>query len=328
MKKTVPLYLAPMAGFTDHAFRLICRRFGADFFVSEMISAKALHYRDEKTATLARITSDEGPTAIQIFGSDPDIMAEAARMLSEGSYHGCRSDVPPSAIDVNMGCPMKKIVSNGEGSALMKDPDKIYAIVRAMTAATPLPVTVKMRTGWDADHRNAVECALAAKEGGAKGIAVHGRTKEQLYAPPVDPDTIAAVKRAVGDTPVIANGGITGADDAVRMLELTGCDGLMIGQAAIGNPWVFREIRCALSGRSCPPPDLSERIAVAKDHLTLLAADKGEYTAVREGRPHLARYAKGLRGGARFRERINRAESLSELFSQLDGLADGTAENS
>ncbi|MGM9636458.1 MAG: tRNA dihydrouridine synthase DusB [Eubacteriales bacterium] len=326
-KKTTSLWLAPMAGFTDHAFRLICRRFGADFFVTEMISAKALHYKDEKTATLARISHDEGPTAIQIFGSDPEIMAEAAESLSMGSYHGCTSEKLPIAIDVNMGCPMRKIVSNGEGSALMRDPDKIYAIVKSMTNATALPVTVKMRTGWDRDHLNAVECALAAKEGGAKGITVHGRTREQLYAPPVDADTIAAVKRAVGETPVIANGGITCADDAKRMLEITGCDGLMIGQAAIGNPWIFREIRYALSGLPYPQPDLTERIAVAKDHLAILAADKGEYTAVREGRPHLARYAKGLRGGARFRERINHAESISELYLELDKLTDGAAEN-
>lgn len=312
-KKAISLWLAPMAGFTDHAFRLICRKFGADFFVTEMISAKALHYKDEKTAALARISHEEGPTAIQIFGSDPDIMAQAAESLSGGSYHGCISEKVPVAIDVNMGCPMRKIVSNGEGSALMRDPDKIYAIVKAMTNAIALPVTVKMRTGWDSNHLNAVECALAAKEGGAKRIAVHGRTREQLYAPPVDAVTIAAVKRAVGETPVIANGGISSADDAKRMLELTGCNGLMIGQAAIGNPWVFREIQCALSGLPYNPPDLSERVAVAKDHLAILAADKGEYTAVREGRPHLARYAKGFRGGARFRERINHAESLSEL---------------
>lgn len=320
--KTTPLWLAPMAGFTDHAFRLICRKFGADFFVTEMISAKALYYKDEKTATLARIFHDEGPTAIQIFGSDPDIMAIAAKSLTEGSYHGCQSEKDPIAIDVNMGCPMRKIVSNGEGSALMQSPDKIYAIVRAMTAATSLPVTVKMRTGWDSNHLNAVECALAAKEGGAKGITVHGRTREQLYAPPVNLDTIAAVKRAVGETPVIANGGITCADDAKRMLEITGCDGLMIGQAAIGNPWIFREISCALSGLPYTQPDLTKHISVAKEHLAILAADKGEYTAVREGRPHLARYAKGLRGGARFRERINHAESLSQLYQELDKLAD------
>lgn len=317
----IPLILAPMAGVTDHAFRLICRRFGADFSVSEMISAKALHYKDEKTAVLAKITADEGPIALQIFGSEPDIMAEAAASLTNGSYHGCKSSARPVAIDVNMGCPMKKIVSNGEGSALMRDPRKITEIVRAMTAATDLPVTVKIRTGWNAASINAVECALAAVEGGAKAITVHGRTREQLYAPPVDLETIAAVKRAVGGIPVIGNGGIASAADALTMLE-TGCDGLMIGQAAVGNPWIFREIRAALNGLPFTPPTIAERIATAKEHLAILAADKGEYTAVRESRHHLGKYVKGMRGGAAFREQSNHAERLSDLCDALDRLGE------
>ncbi len=320
-KARIPLILAPMAGVTDRAFRRICRAYGADFSVSEMISAKALHYKDEKTADLAGIGTDEGPVAIQIFGSEPEIMAEAASLLTAGSYFGCRSTAAPAAIDINMGCPMRKIVSNGEGSALMRDPVRIEAIVRAMAGATDLPVTVKLRSGWDGDHKNAVECALAAVEGGAKAVAVHGRTREQLYAPPVDLEVIAAVKRAVGDVPVIGNGGIASAADARAMLTATGCNGLMIGQAAVGNPWIFREIRAALEGTVFIPPTTAERIATAKAHLRLMAEDKGEGSAVRECRHHLGKYVKGMRGGAAFREKINHADSVDALCGALDEIA-------
>lgn len=326
-KSHVPLILAPMAGLTDRAFRLICRAHGADLTVSEMISAKALHYRDAKTADLAKIEADEGPVAIQIFGSEPEIMAEAAALLTNGSYHGCKSTARPVAIDINMGCPMRKIVSNGEGSALMKDPAKIEAIVRAVVGATPLPVTVKLRSGWATDHKNAVECALAAIQGGARAIAVHGRTREQLYAPPVDLEIIAAVKRAAGGVPVIGNGGIASATDALAMLAATGCDGLMIGQAAVGNPWIFDEIRAALSGKSYAPPTPAERIEAAKAHLRLMAEDKGESSAVRECRHHLGKYARGMRGGAAFREWINRAGTLDMLLVALDRLLDENGES-
>lgn len=320
-KVRVPLILAPMAGLTDRAFRLICRAYGADFAVSEMISAKALHYRDAKTAGLAKIGDGEGPVAVQIFGSEPGIMAEAAAMLTDGSYAGCRSTAVPAAIDINMGCPMRKIVSNGEGAALMRDPGKIEAIVRAVAGATYLPVTVKLRAGWDAGQRNAVECALAAIEGGAKAIAVHGRTREQLYAPPVDLETIAAVKKAAGEIPVIGNGGIACGADAWAMLAATGCDGLMIGQAAVGNPWIFREIRAALDGRSYTMPAPAERIGTAKEHLRLMVEDRGEGTAVRECRRHLGKYVRGMRGGAAFRERINRAGTPDALCAALDEIA-------
>lgn len=358
MTRRPPLALAPMAGVTDHAFRRLCHAFGCDYSVTEMISAKALHYRDEKTAILARIRADEGPVAVQIFGSEPDIMAEAAAKLTDGSYDGCLSDAPPIAIDVNMGCPMKKIVSNGEGSALLKDPERIYAIVSAMAAATDLPITVKLRVGWDSAHRNAPECALAAVSGGARAITVHGRTREQLYAPPIDLETIAAVKRAVGTVPVIANGGITDVRSAAEMLRITGCDGLMIGQASMGRPWIFTEL-ADLSARlpegssalrklfrlpippnaidgcdridGCDPEtaglpplgiptDAAAVMAIAKLHLRLIADDKGETTAVREGRHHLAWYARGLRGGAKFREEINHLTGLAEVFDAIDRL--------
>ncbi len=313
------LVLAPMAGITDHTFRLLCREMGADYTVSEMISAKALCYRDLKTATLAQIRKDEGPTALQIFGSEPQIMAEAAGMLEENSYTGCISEVKPIAIDINMGCPMRKITGNGEGSALMKNPERIYDIVRAVSSAIKLPVTVKIRTGWDSEHVNAVECALAAEEGGATAIAVHGRTREQLYRPPVDRGTIAAVKKSVG-IPVIANGGIASGIDARKMLAETGCDGLMIGQAAEGNPWIFAEISAALKGLPYTPPTAEERLTMGERHVRLLTADKGERTGVREARRPLAHYSHGMKGAAAFRLAVNQAESAAELLTLIENL--------
>ncbi len=310
------LLLAPMAGVTDYAFRALCIACGAEYTVSEMVSAKAMHYRDEKTALLARIRREELPMAVQLFGSEPAILSEAAVLLTEGSYRGCISESPPSAIDLNMGCPVRKVVSNGEGSALMKDPHKIYDIVRAVCRATALPVTVKIRAGWDAAHKNAVEVALAAEEAGAAALTVHGRTREQLYRPPVDYEIIARVKDALY-IPVIANGGIFSAEDALRVRRITGCDGLMIARGAEGNPMIFSEIRAALEGKSYQNPSSHELLCIARKHVELLCRDKGENVGVREARKHLAWYVRGLRGAAAFRGKINSAATAEALFELL-----------
>lgn len=312
-KENFRLVLAPMAGITDRAFRTVARRHGASFCVSEMVSAKAIHFGDKKTATLADCHGEKN-IAIQIFGSEPEIMAEAAGKLSCGDFGS------PDMIDINMGCPMKKIVSNGEGSALMKDPELIYKIVSAVSRAATLPVGVKIRTGWDSAHINAPECALAALDGGASVIAVHGRTREQLYAPPVDYETIAEVKSAIGTRAiVIGNGGICDAASAVRMLEC-GVDGLMIGQGALGRPWIFDEISAALSGKEFILPSIADRIETAKEHMRLIADEKGEYAAVHEGRRHLMHYVKGMRGAAEFRGRICLCERLEDVIAELEGM--------
>ena len=313
------LMLAPMAGVTDYAFRRLCKRCGAEFTVSEMVSAKAMHYRDEKTATLARIRASELPMAVQIFGSEPDIMAEAAEMLTKGDYRGCVSETPPSAIDINMGCPVRKIVTNGEGSALMKNPTLVYDIVKAVSKATPLPVTVKIRAGWDLAHMNAIEVALAAEEAGAKAVTVHGRTREQLYQPPVNYEIIARVKDAL-HIPVIANGGINSAEDAIRVKKETGCDGLMIARGAEGNPVIFSEILAALEGRVYQEPGYKELLGMAREHIALLCEDKGESVGIREARKHLAWYVKGIRGAASFRNAVNSTWTLPELMCLIDEL--------
>lgn len=307
------ILLAPMAGVTDHAFRVLCHRMGCDRTVSEMISAKAIHYKDEKTATLARIRADEGPVVLQIFGAEPEIMAEAADLLTRGAYHGCTSEAAPVGIDINMGCPMKKITGNGEGSALMKNPVLIEKIVRSVKLATPLPVSVKLRAGWDSSSVNAVECALAAEAGGADLVAVHGRTREQLYRPPVDREIIAAVKRAV-KVPVIANGGIDSAKSAAEMLAETGADGIMIGQAAEGNPWLFAELAAARDSKPYTPPTWEERMTLAIEHIHLLVEDKGEYIGIREARRHMGHHCKGMPGATIYRDAVCQAETAAEML--------------
>ncbi len=316
------ILLAPMAGVTDHAFRVLCHRMGCDRTVSEMISAKAIHYKDVKTATLARIRADEGPVVLQIFGAESEIMAEAADLLTRGAYHGCRSEAAPAGIDINMGCPMRKITANGEGSALMKSPEQIGRIVQAVKAATPLPVSVKLRAGWASGSVNAVECALAAEEAGADLIAVHGRTREQLYRPPVDQDIIAAVKAAV-KIPVIANGGIDSPQTAKAMLAKTGADGIMIGQAAEGNPWLFAELAAHRAGLPYTPPTYDRRMELAVEHIHLLIADKGEYIGVREARRHLGHHCKGMPGATDFRDAVNSAETAAELFRLVEDFRRG-----
>ena len=230
-----PFLLAPMAGVTDAPFRALCRAQGAALTCTEMVSAKALVYHDEKTKQLLWSPPDEHPGAAQIFGHEPEVMAEAAPMALE--YSG--ADI----LDINMGCPMPKIAGNGDGSALMRDPEKAARIVEAVTHAVPVPVTVKMRKGWDADHITAVECAKACEQAGAAAITVHGRTRKQMYAPPVDLDVIAEVKRRVKSIPVIGNGDIVDGKSAADMFAKTGCDGIMVGRASFGHPWIFREIK-------------------------------------------------------------------------------------
>ncbi|MBQ9116054.1 MAG: tRNA dihydrouridine synthase DusB [Clostridia bacterium] len=295
------LVLAPMAGVTDRAFRALSVSMGAGMTVSEMISAKAIWYKDKKTALLSEFSPEEEPFSIQLFGSEPEIMAHAAAEL-EGRYPTL------AAIDINMGCPMPKITGNGEGSSLMRSPELAGRIVKAVKDAVNLPVSVKMRTGWDETCLNAPYLAQVVEQSGADLICVHGRTRKQLYAPPVDKKTIAAVKRSVS-VPVLANGGIYTAADAISMLEETGCDGLAIGQGAMGNPWIFRQITEALSGNTEYQPDIGERREVALRHLELLLHFKGDYIGSREARRHMAYYMKGIYGSASARDSLNHAEN-------------------
>ncbi len=302
------LFLAPMAGYTDRAMRRICREMGAEYLTSEMVSAKALTFGDKKSLRLSRIEEDELPCAIQLFGSECDIMAEGARILSSGAPGGAL----PTAIDLNFGCPVRKIAGNGEGSALMRSPQRIEAIVRAVVLATPLPVTVKIRAGWSESERNAVECARAAEAGGASMICVHGRTRMQFYGGKADLQIIRDVKQAVS-LPVVGNGDIQSLSDAKRMLEVTGCDGLMIGRGAVGNPFLFRELSDTLAGKPYTPPTVHELMAVAFRQLDYAIEDKGEVVAVLESRKQIAAYISGVRGAAALRGAINSASSADEL---------------
>lgn len=316
------IMLAPMAGVTDYAFRTLCRRCGAEYTVSEMVSAKAMHFRDEKTAQLARIRREEAPMAIQIFGSEPEIMAEAACSLEKGSYRGYISEIPPAAIDINMGCPVRKIVTNGEGSALMNRPELVFDIVKAVVSAVTIPVTVKIRAGWSQNSKNAVEVALAAEEAGASLITVHGRTREQLYRPPVDLFIIAEVKAHL-HIPVVGNGGIASGADALKMKRETGCDGVMVAQGAEGNPLLFREITAAFEGCEYEKPSCHELLCLAREHMELLCEDKGEIVGVREARKHLAWYVTGMRGATAFRGAVNQAVTKQELLELLNRMENG-----
>ena len=307
--------LAPMAGFSDYAMRRICFEYGAEYSVTEMVSAKATVYNDKKTLTLAKITRDEAPTAIQIFGSEPSVMAEAAGILSQFSGGGAL----PVAIDINMGCPVHKIYSNGEGSALMKKPSLIYDITRAVADATPLPTTVKIRLGIDSEHINAVECALAIEEAGAVALTVHGRTRAQLYSGKADMEKVADVKKSV-QIPVFANGDILSAEDGLRVLRDTGADGIMIGRGAVGNPFIFSEIRAALYGEEYHAPTLDLRKAAALTQLDYAISDKGEAIAVREARGQLAKYFHSFRGSAELRAKINRANTRADIEEAISEL--------
>ncbi len=306
---TPKIMLAPMAGVTDKTFRMLCTEQGADGTVSEMISAKGLYYKDKKTAELAKSDESEKNFFLQLFGSEPDIVAYSAEKVLE---------INPKikAIDINMGCPMPKITGNGEGSALMKDPTLAGRIVKAVSDLG-IDVTVKMRTGWDKSSLNAPELAKLCEQGGAKMLCVHGRTKDQLYRPPIDTETIKKVKHSVG-IPVIANGGIYSGEDALRLLDDTDCDGVAVGQGSMGNPWIFREILCAMEGKKYTHPERDEVLAMAWRHVQMLCADKGEYIGVREARKHLGWYIKGLAGASEARGKINTAVSMEKIKEILD----------
>lgn len=301
------LFLAPMAGTADYAFRSICRSLGADIVCSEMVSAKATLYGDRKSAELAFLRDDERPAGIQLFGSEPDVMAKAAERVAV--YR-------PLYIDINMGCPVHKVFANGEGSALMRDVPKAAALIRAVVEATDIPVGVKMRLGVDSATRSAPALAEAAERAGAAFLTVHGRTRAQMYAGKADLDGIAEVVRAVG-IPVVGNGDVTDAASAARMYAHTDCAAVMVGRGALGNPWVFRELACARAGEPFVPPTNAEKKAVVRAHLTRLVETKGAW-ALPESRKHLAWYTKGLPGSAAFRSRINRVASLAEIYALLD----------
>ena len=313
IKLEAPLVLAPMAGITDLPFRLICRRLGCAMTVSEMVSAKGLLYKNVKTTEMLRIDDGERPTAIQLFGSVPQELAQAAKMVEASGA---------DMIDLNMGCPVAKIVNNGEGSALMKKPQLAYEILAAMVDAVQIPVTVKFRAGWDDEHRNAVEIALAAEKAGVSSIAVHGRTRQQFYEGKADWDIIRQVKEAV-KIPVFGNGDIFTVEDGLRMLKDTGCDGLMIGRGADGNPWLFNRLKAVMSGQEDPgAPGLDVRLAQAAEHLQMLIDYKGEYVSVKEMRRHISAYLKGMPHAAEFRGRFHKVDTQEQFMALLGEYAD------
>ena len=301
--------LAPLAGVGDRAMREISREFGAVWTVGEMTSSKGLSYGSKKSAELLEINEAERPCAVQLFGSEPEVMAEAARMAL---------DYKPDAIDINFGCPVPKVAGNGGGSALMKDPELAGRIVRAVVDAVDIPVTVKFRAGWDNDHLNAVEVACICEANGASALTVHGRTRTQMYAPPVNWDIIRQVKEAVS-VPVIGNGDVVSPESAKELYDQTGCDLVMVGRGAMGNPWIFKRIAHYVeTGELLPEPSPEERMAVLKKHIELLCKYKGEYTGMREARKHSSWYIKGMRGAAEFRRECGELTTPEDLENLID----------
>ena len=300
--------LGPMAGVTDLPFRLLCREQGAGLLCMEMVSAKAILYNNRNTKALLEIHPDEKPVSLQLFGSDPEIMSEMAKRIEERPF---------DILDINMGCPVPKVVKNGEGSALMKNPKLVYEIVSSMVKAIEKPVTVKIRKGFDDDHVNAVEIAKIIEEAGGAAVAVHGRTREQYYSGKADWDIIRQVKEAVS-IPVIGNGDVTSPEKADELVRYTGCDGVMIARGAQGNPWIFSQM-CAWeeTGEVPPRPDKDEVREMMLKHARLQLQYKGEYVGIREMRKHVAWYTKGIPNAARLRERINQVESYEELENLL-----------
>ena len=302
------ILLAPMAGITDLSFRIICKKYGNPGLVcTEMVSSKALYYNDEKTKKLLNIQGEKQPIAFQIFGSEPEIMGNAAKMISDDA----------DIIDINMGCPAPKVVKNGDGSKLLMSPELVKDIVKTVVANTNKPVTVKFRKGWDKENINAVEIAKTIEEAGAAAITIHGRTREQYYSGHVDLDIIKEVKKSVS-IPVIGNGDIKTAEDAKKMFEYTGVDGIMIGRASLGNPWIIKEITEKLKENK--PDEISNqtKLEIIKEHLELAIKEKGKYIAIREMRKHICWYIKNLKDSSTMREKINRIEDVNELVACLE----------
>ena len=300
--------LAPMAGISDLPYRVICRKFGCGLTVSEMVSAKGLLYKNEKTFAMLQIDEAERPTAIQLFGSVPEELAEAAKIVESRG-----ADI----IDFNMGCPVPKVVNNGEGSALMKTPLLAGRILEAMVKAVRIPVTVKFRAGWDVEHRNAVEIARIAEASGIAAVAVHGRTRNQFYMGKADWDIIRQVKEAVR-VPVFGNGDIFSAENGLRMFKETNCDGRMIARGAYGNPWLFAQLRAALEGKDIPTVTVEELLQQILQHATALVDFKGEKVAIREMRSHASAYIKGLPRASEYRERFHKLETLQEMIDLVN----------
>ena len=311
------IILAPMAGVSDYAFRRIAREHGADFCVSEMVSAKAMEFNDKKTGTLAEVKAGDSPIAVQIFGHEPKSMANAAYLLSRGLYEHTKTDTPPDVIDINMGCPVKKIVSSGDGSSLMRDMKLASEIIKAVVQASSVPVTVKFRAGWDKESINCQEFAKMAEDSGASAVTIHARTRAQMYEPWANWEYIKNVKQAV-KIHVIGNGDIYTAEDALRMYEETGCDSVMIGRGALGNPFIFEEIKTKISGKSYTPPTVFQKIDTALYQARLMIEDKGEKIAIPESRKHISWYLKGMVGNAPVRVAINHAESYEKIEKILE----------
>lgn len=299
--------LAPMAGVADKAFRELCMEFGACYCVSEMVSSKGISYNSAKSAQLMELSEKEHPCAVQIFGNEPETMAAAAQFALQ---------YKPEIIDINMGCPAPKISTNGCGSALMKDPVLCGEIIKAVSSAVCIPVTVKIRKGFDSDHINAVQIASIAQQNGAAAVTVHGRTREQYYSGVVDLDIIKDVKSAVS-IPVIGNGDICCADDAKRMYDYTGCDLVMVGRGALGNPWVFENINAYFKSDKQYIPTFDQKMQVMKRHIENLCEYKGEYIGMKEARAHIPHYLKGFSGAAKLRNDACRVSTLKELYELI-----------
>ena len=303
------VFLSPMAGVTDLPFRTICKEKGCGMLYTEMINAKALCYDDENTKKMLRMDKDEHPVAVQIFGSDPEFMGKAAIIMNQ---------YPNEILDINMGCPAPKVIKNGDGSALMRNPKLAAEVLTAVAKNSEKPVTLKIRKGWDDDSVNAVEIAKIAEECGISALAIHGRTREQFYSGKADWDIIAEIKQAI-NIPVIGNGDVFEVEDAVNMLEKTKCDAIMIGRGAQGNPWIFNRINHYMkTGKILPEPTLEEKITTAIRHMNLAVAEHGDYVAVREMRKHIGWYLKGLKNSAKYRDQINKITDYKEVIAMLE----------
>ena len=303
------VFLSPMAGVTDLPFRTICKEKGCGMLYTEMINAKALCYDDENTKKMLRMDKDEHPVAVQIFGSDPEFMGKAAIIMNQ---------YPNEILDIHMGCPAPKVIKNGDGSALMRNPKLAAEVLTAVVKNSEKPVTLKIRKGWDDDSVNAVEIAKIAEECGISALAIHGRTREQFYSGKADWDIIAEIKQAI-NIPVIGNGDVFEVEDAVNMLEKTKCDAIMIGRGAQGNPWIFNRINHYMkTGEILPEPTLEEKITTAIRHMNLAVAEHGDYVAVREMRKHIGWYLKGLKNSAKYRDQINKITDYKEVIAMLE----------